>query len=99
GLALSDGRGFNTLTVAGDLDTTAATFLFNGALQGDDSAIDRLHVHGDARGDAQVMVNNVGGLGAQTLDGIELIRVDGASLAHYTLAGRAVAGTYEYFLH
>ncbi|WP_329843780.1 autotransporter outer membrane beta-barrel domain-containing protein [Stenotrophomonas sepilia] len=99
GLALSDGRGFNTLTVAGDLYTTAATFLFNGALQGDDSAIDRLYVHGDARGDAQVVVNNVGGLGAQTLDGIELIRVDGASLARYTLAGRAVAGTYEYFLH
>ncbi|WP_288469695.1 autotransporter outer membrane beta-barrel domain-containing protein [uncultured Stenotrophomonas sp.] len=99
GLALSDGRVFNTLTVAGDLDTTAATFLFNGALQGDGSMIDRLHVRGDAWGDAQVMVNNVGGLGAQTLDGIELIRVDGASLARYTLAGRAVAGTYEYFLH
>ncbi len=97
---LSDGStgGFNTLTIDGDLHSEGATFVFNGALAGDDSAIDRLHVRGDASGDAQIRVNNIGGIGAPTADGIALVQIDGASLASYTLAGRAVAGSYEYFL-
>lgn len=91
--------GFNTLTVDGNLHSEAATFVFRGALEGDDSAMDRLHVRGDSSGDATVVVQNIGGLGAQTLEGITLIQVDGASLANYALAGRAVAGSYDYFLH
>lgn len=99
GLALSDGSGrFNTLTVDGDLHSEGATFLFQGALGGDDSAFDRLHVRGDTSGDANIAVKNIGGVGAQTTDGIQLIEVDGASLATYALAGRAVGGSYEYFL-
>jgi len=99
GLALSDGSGrFNTLTVDGELHSEGATFLFQGALAGDDSAIDRLHVRGDTSGDASIVVNNIGGVGAPTADGIQLIEVDGASLARYALAGRAVGGSYEYFL-
>ncbi|MBH1552607.1 autotransporter outer membrane beta-barrel domain-containing protein [Stenotrophomonas maltophilia] len=99
GVALSDGSGrFNTLTVGGDLHSEGATFLFQGALAGDDSAMDRLHVRGDTSGDALVAVKNMGGAGAQTIDGIQLIEVDGASLADYALVGRAVGGSYEYFL-
>jgi autotransporter family porin len=99
GVALSDGSGrFNTLTVEGDLHSEGATFLFQGALGGDDSAFDRLHVRGDTSGDASIAVKNIGGAGAQTTDGIQLIEVDGASLATYALAGRAVGGSYEYFL-
>ncbi|MBY6279258.1 autotransporter outer membrane beta-barrel domain-containing protein [Stenotrophomonas maltophilia] len=99
GLALSDGTGrFNTLTVDGDLHSENAIFLFQGALAGDDSAIDRLHVRGDSSGDASILVTNMGGVGAPTVDGIRLIEIDGASLASYTLAGRAVGGSYEYFL-
>ena len=98
-LALSDGSGsFNTLTVEGDLHSEGAHFLFNGALAGDESAVDRLHVRGDASGDASIMVRNIGGVGAATVDGIALIDIEGASLANYTLAGRAVAGSHEYFL-
>lgn len=99
GVALSDGTGrFNTLTVDGDLHSEGATFLFQGALAGDDSAMDRLHVRGDTSGDALIAVKNIGGLGAQTKDGIQLIEIDGASLASYALSGRAVGGSYEYFL-
>lgn len=99
-VAISDGSGrFNMLTVDGDLHTERATLLFSGALGGDGSAIDRLHVRGGATGDAQVAVRNIGGVGGQTVDGIALIQVEGAALATYTLAGRAVGGTYEYFLH
>jgi len=99
GVALSDGNGrFNTLTVDGDLHSEGATFLFQGALGGDDSAFDRLHVRGDTSGDASIAVRNIGGAGAQTTDGIQLIEVDGASQATYALAGRAVGGSHEYFL-
>nr|WP_049440801.1 autotransporter outer membrane beta-barrel domain-containing protein [Stenotrophomonas maltophilia] len=99
GVALSDGSGsFNTLTVEGDLHSEGAHFLFNGALAGDESAVDRLHVRGDTSGDASIVVRNIGGVGAATVDGIALIDIEGASLAAYTLAGRAVAGSYEYFL-
>ncbi len=98
-VALSDGSGrFNTLTVEGDLHSEGATFLFQGALAGDDSAIDRLHVRGDTSGDALIAVRSIGGVGAPTVDGIQLIEVDGASLASYALTGRAVGGSYEYFL-
>lgn len=98
-VALSDASGrFNTLTVEGDLHSEGALFLFQGALAGDDSAIDHLHVRGDTSGDALIAVNNIGGVGAPTVDGIALIEVDGASLATYTLTGRAVGGSYEYFL-
>ncbi|MEG0192445.1 MAG: autotransporter outer membrane beta-barrel domain-containing protein [Stenotrophomonas sp.] len=97
---LSAGLGdrFNTLTVDGDLHSTGATFVFHGTLAADDSAIDRLHVRGDTSGDALIAVRNIGGVGAPTVDGIQLIEVDGASLASYALTGRAVGGSYEYFL-
>lgn len=99
GVALSDGSGrFNTLSVDGDLHSEGATFLFQGALAGDDSAMDRLHVRGDTSGDALIAVKNIGGVGAPTVDGIPLIEIDGASLASYALSGRAVGGSYEYFL-
>jgi autotransporter family porin len=99
GVALSDGSGrFNTLSVDGDLHSEGATFLFQGALAGDDSAMDRLHVRGDTSGDALIAVKNIGGVGAPTADGIQLIEIDGASRASYALSGRAVGGSYEYFL-
>ncbi|WP_239506905.1 autotransporter outer membrane beta-barrel domain-containing protein [Stenotrophomonas maltophilia] len=97
-LALGDGSSFNTLSV----DTFAGnggTVLFNTVLGADGSNTDLLHVRGDTSGTANVAVNNVGGAGAQTVNGIELIRVDGASNGQFDLAGRAVGGQYEYFLH
>jgi len=99
-VALSDGGATvgNTLTVEGDLHSEGGTFLLHGALAGDDTVIDRLHVRGDTSGDAAIGVQNVGGVGARTEDGIPLIQVDGASLARFRMSGRAVGGSYEYFL-
>ncbi|WP_256777335.1 MULTISPECIES: autotransporter outer membrane beta-barrel domain-containing protein [unclassified Stenotrophomonas] len=90
---------FNRLTVEGDFIADNALLVFNGALGADDSLTDTLHVRGDTRGTASVQVNNVRGLGGQTVNGIQLIQVDGASDAVYRLNGRAVAGQYDYFLH
>jgi len=90
---------FNRLTVSGNFDASNSLLIFNGSLDDDDSLIDFLHVRGDTNGNAGIQVNNVHGLGAQTTNGIQLIQVDGASNATYNLSGRAVAGSYDYFLH
>ncbi len=98
-VALGDGAGFNTLTVNGDYTGAGGTLLFNTVLGDDASASDKLIVTGATSGQTNVAVNNVGGAGAQTVNGIELIQVGGASNGVFTLAGRAVGSQYEYFLH
>ncbi|WP_213994218.1 autotransporter outer membrane beta-barrel domain-containing protein, partial [Sodalis sp. dw_96] len=59
---------------------------------------ERLVVGGDTSGDTLVSVNNAGGSGAQTVDGIELISVGGASNGEFIQSGRIVAGAYDYTL-
>jgi autotransporter family porin len=90
--------GFHTLTVAGDYSGNNGTFLFNTVLADDASPSDRLVIKGSTSGQTNVAVNNIGGSGAQTINGIPLIEVGGASNGQFDLAGRAVGGQYEYFL-
>jgi autotransporter family porin len=97
-IQLGDGTAFNTLTVAGNYSGSGGTLLFNTVLAGDDAASDKLIIGGDTSGQTNVRVNNVGGAGAQTVNGIELITVAGASNGQFDLVGRAVGGQYEYFL-
>ncbi|ELX1859716.1 autotransporter outer membrane beta-barrel domain-containing protein, partial [Escherichia coli] len=60
---------------------------------------DKLVIKGDASGQTRVAVTNAGGTGAQTLNGIELIHVDGnADSAEFVQAGRIAAGAYDYTL-
>ncbi|MCU1178547.1 autotransporter outer membrane beta-barrel domain-containing protein, partial [Stenotrophomonas maltophilia] len=98
-VALGDGSAFHTLNVAGNFSGADGTIIFNTVLAGDNAATDKLIIGGDTSGTANVRVNNVGGAGAQTDKGIELISVGGASNGQFNLAGRAVGGQYEYFLH
>ncbi|NWF32589.1 autotransporter outer membrane beta-barrel domain-containing protein [Stenotrophomonas sp. SAM-B] len=97
-VALGDGTAFNTLTITGDYTGSGGTLLFNTVLGDDTAASDKLIVNGSTSGQTRVAVNNVGGIGAQTVNGIQLIQVDGASNGQFDLAGRAVGGQYEYFL-
>lgn len=99
GVALGDGSAFHTLNVAGNFASNGGTLVFNTVLAGDNAATDKLIIGGDTSGTANVRVNNVAGAGAQTDKGIELIQVGGASNGQFNLAGRAVGGQYEYFLH
>ncbi|EIH0495360.1 autotransporter outer membrane beta-barrel domain-containing protein, partial [Escherichia coli] len=71
---------------------------FNTVLAGDDSATDKLIVQGNTSGKTFVTVNKAGGSGAQTLNGIELIHVDGQSDGEFTQTGRIAAGAYDYTL-
>lgn len=87
------------LTVNGDYTGNGGTLHFNTVLAGDDAASSRLHVTGATSGTSNVTVNNIAGAGAQTVDGILLVQVDGTSDGSFALQGRAVGGMYEYFLH
>ncbi len=89
---------FTVLTVNGNYTADNATLVMNAALGGDTSATDKLHVLGDVNGNTEVAVNNAGGSGAQTIQGVQLIQVDGAVNGDFRKKGRIVAGAYDYDL-
>jgi len=88
----------NVLIVGGDYVGNGGLLAFNAALGGDASPTDRMVVRGATSGVTSVSVNNAGGMGSDTLNGIELIRVGGPSLGEFRKSGRIVAGAYDYEL-
>ncbi|HAP0037847.1 TPA: autotransporter outer membrane beta-barrel domain-containing protein [Escherichia coli] len=89
----------NVLTVGGNYTGNNGTLLMNTVLGDDSSATDKLVIKGDASGQTRVEVTKAGGTGAQTLNGIELIHVEGnADSAEFVQAGRIAAGAYDYTL-
>lgn len=89
----------NVLTVGGNYTGNNGLLLMNTVLEDDNSATDKLIIKGNATGYTRVAVTNAGGAGAQTLNGIELIRVDGnADSANFVQTGRIAAGAYDYTL-
>ncbi|EKN6178912.1 autotransporter outer membrane beta-barrel domain-containing protein [Yersinia enterocolitica] len=94
----SDNRTFKTLTVAGNYHSDGGYLYFNAALNDDASETDKLVIEGNTSGTTNVRVTNVGGSGAQTLNGIELVQVKGNSEGEFIQAGRIVAGAYDYTL-
>ena len=65
----------------------------------DNSLTDKLIITGNATGSTVVSVSNLGGQGAKTVNGIELIDVWGTSSDNaFTQSGRIVAGAYDYSL-
>ena len=93
-----DGAGFSTLTVNGNYSGDNSTLVMNAALGDDNSASDKLHILGDSSGSTDVVVNNAGGSGAQTIQGLNIIQVDGANNGEFRQKGRIVAGAYDYSL-
>ena len=91
--------GYKTVTVAGDFAVNGGTLIFNSPLGDDTSPSDKLVVGGNTSGSGNIVVNNIGGAGAQTVEGIQLISVAGTSDAAFALSGRAVGAAYEYFLY
>lgn len=86
------------LTVNGDYTGNNGVLSFNSVLNDDTSATDKLVVQGNTSGTTLVSVTNAGGSGATTLNGIELIEVNGISDGEFTKSGRIVAGAYDYSL-
>ncbi len=92
----ADGEPWQTLTINEDFTGNGGKLVFNTVLNDDTSETDKLKVLGNTTGNAFVAVNNIGGAGAQTIEGIEIIEVAGNSDGNFEKAGRIVAGAYDY---
>ena len=101
------GSGGTTLNVAGNYVGNGGMFVINSVLNGDDSKTDMLKVGGDTSGNTNLKVVNRGGLGAQTVNGIEVVDVGGQSNGTFSLLGDFVTkdgkqavsgGAYAYTL-
>ncbi|WP_025381342.1 autotransporter outer membrane beta-barrel domain-containing protein [Yersinia similis] len=93
------GGDFGTFTIDGNYTGDEGMITFNTILAGDTSVTDRLVITGNTAGQSYVTVNNIGGVGARTFEGIKIIDVGGDSAGQFILNGRAVGGAYEYFLY
>ncbi|MBZ9849786.1 autotransporter outer membrane beta-barrel domain-containing protein [Mesorhizobium sp. CA14] len=106
GGTVAPGNSIGTLTVAGDYVGSGGTLDIETELGGDASPTDRLVVTGNASGTTRVKVTNVGGAGAQTVEGIRIIDVGGSSDGTFSLLGdyvfqdqqAVVGGAYAYLL-
>ncbi|WP_105736854.1 autotransporter family protein [Cronobacter dublinensis] len=90
----------NAFTIDGNYTGDAGSRIVMNTEAGlDDSPTDHLAITGDSAGSSALDVANIGGQGAQTINGIELISVGGASDATFTLDKPVVAGMWEYDLY
>ncbi|HEX2888801.1 autotransporter-associated beta strand repeat-containing protein, partial [Vineibacter terrae] len=103
---VAPGNSIGTLTVVGNYTGFGGTLEIETQLGGDASPTDRLVVTGNTAGSTNVRVVNVGGTGAQTVEGIKVIDVGGTSNGVFTLQSdyvfqgqpAIVAGAYSYTL-
>jgi len=102
------GTGGTVLNVSGDYNGHDGTLLINTVLADDKSQTDMLKVGGNTSGKTNVKVVNRGGLGAQTVNGIEIVDVSGQSDGQFMLNGdfvtkdgqqAVIGGAYAYTLH
>ncbi|WP_420878666.1 autotransporter outer membrane beta-barrel domain-containing protein [Tardiphaga robiniae] len=106
GMVMLGGAPGTTLTVAGNYVGNGGTVQLNSRLGGDSSPTDLLRVQGATSGSSSLRVNNLGGGGAQTVEGIKIVDVAGASngafslLGDYVIQGQqaVVGGAYAYTL-
>lgn len=106
---IAGSTGFNTLSVAGNYVGDNGVIVFNTVLGSDNSLTDKLVIAGDVSGNTYVQVQNRGGLGALTSEGIQLIEIAGQSPSDaFVLQGdyvtpdgkpAVVAGAYGYSLY
>lgn len=90
----------NNFTINGDYTGSAGSqIVMNSTLGEDNSPTDHLTITGSSFGQSDVSVNNIGGLGAQTVNGMEIVSIGGSSEAKLTLAKPVVAGAWEYNLY
>ena len=104
------GTAGNVLNVTGSYTGTGGEVRLNTVLGDDSSVTDKLHVGGNVSGSSTLWISNVGGAGAQTVNGIQVVQVDGTSDgkspdentpsagANFRLGNTVKAGAYEYLL-
>ena len=107
GGTIAPGNSIGTLTIAGNYLGSGGTLEIETVLGDDSSATDRLVVTGDTSGSTNVRVINLGGVGAQTAEGIKIVDIAGVSVGAFNLLGSytfegdpaVVAGAYAYRLY
>ncbi|EPS1774868.1 autotransporter outer membrane beta-barrel domain-containing protein [Klebsiella aerogenes] len=99
-LSAADNSVGNNFTINGDYTGSAGSQIVMNSTLGEDSApTDHLSITGSSYGQSGVSIANIGGLGAQTVNGMEIVSVSGSSEAQLTLSKAVVAGAYEYGLY
>ncbi|WP_336220571.1 autotransporter outer membrane beta-barrel domain-containing protein [Citrobacter amalonaticus] len=95
-----EGGAMSNFTINGNYTGNNGNLVMNMALNDDTTSTgSKLIITGDTKpGTTAVTVNNVGGNGGQTVEGIEVIDVGGASDGTFTQNGRIIAGAYDYYL-
>jgi fibronectin-binding autotransporter adhesin len=107
GVVAPGGDALGTLTLTGGYAGNGGTLEIAAALGADASPTDRLMVNGDTSGATEVVLTNRNGLGAQTVEGVKIVDVAGASNGAFTLRGdyqfqgspAVIAGAYGYRLY
>ena len=89
-----------TVTVDGNYSSDGGSINMNTVFTGDSSPTDKLVIKGNSEGTATITFNRITGWGAQTVEGIKVVEVDGTSDAVFTKpdSNRLVAGPYLYDL-
>lgn len=77
----------DTLTIRQDYAGNGGTVEIDTVLGDDSSQTDQLRILGNTSGTSNVRVNNLGGAGAPTVEGIKIIDVVGASDGEFSLVG------------
>ncbi|KQV79280.1 autotransporter outer membrane beta-barrel domain-containing protein [Rhizobium sp. Root1220] len=104
---IAPGNSIGTLTISGNYTGSSGTLEIESVLGDDTSSTDRLLVTGNTSGTTNVKVINLGGVGAQTVEGIKIVDVAGNSAGSFSLLGDYVfegdqavaAGAYAYRLY
>ncbi|MGH6861028.1 MAG: autotransporter outer membrane beta-barrel domain-containing protein, partial [Phyllobacterium sp.] len=103
---IAPGNSIGTLTIDGNYTGDGGRLETEAVLGDDSSATDLLSVTGDTSGQTNVDVVALGGSGAQTMEGIKIVDVGGASKGAFNLRGdyvfdgdqAVVGGAYAYRL-
>ncbi|WP_274922514.1 autotransporter outer membrane beta-barrel domain-containing protein [Citrobacter youngae] len=95
----SDAQPDNTLVINGNYTGNGGSLTLNTYLGDDTSPTDKMVVNGNTSGDTTLYINQAGGGGAQTTDGIEVVQVNGESDGVFTQGNQVQAGLYEYRLY
>lgn len=102
-----DGVSGDQVRVTGLYTGTGGVVALDTTLGDDSSATDVLYLDGASAGSSYLRISNAGGTGAQTVEGIKIIEVGGASDGTFSLVGdyvhegeqAVVGGAYAYKLY
>jgi len=87
-------------TINGDYTGMSGSLIAMNSVLGDDNALtDHLTITGNSAGVSDIRISNIGGAGAKTVNGMQIVSVGGDSRAAFSLSRPVVVGAWEYSLN